>query len=105
MKRILILFLAMALVLGTLGGCASDSGERVENGNENTNENAVETAESEEVVEEKVIFTDSTGRQVEVPSEITKIAVSGPLAQIVLFSLAPDKQRSFLIQIIIICQF
>jgi len=35
-------------------------------------------------------FADSAGRQVEVPAEITKIAPSGPLAQIVLFALAPD---------------
>lgn len=39
---------------------------------------------------ETVTFTDSVGRQVEVPAEITKYVPSGPLAQIVLFSLAPD---------------
>ena len=38
-----------------------------------------------------VMFTDSTGRTVEVPKNIERIAVSGPLAQIVLFALAPDK--------------
>lgn len=37
------------------------------------------------------VFTDSTGRQVEVPAQIDKVALSGPLAQIVLFSLCPDK--------------
>lgn len=42
-------------------------------------------------VPETRTFTDSTGRTVEIPYEITKIAVSGPLAQIVLFALAPDK--------------
>lgn len=36
-------------------------------------------------------FTDSVGRSVEIPANITKIAVSGPLAQIVLFALAPDE--------------
>lgn len=35
-------------------------------------------------------FTDSTGRTVTVPYEITKIAVSGPMSQIFLFALAPD---------------
>ena len=79
MKRILILFLAMALVIGTLGGCASNNGETV-----------VESS-SESQEETTIMFTDSTKREVEVPAEITKIAVSGPLAQIVLFSLAPDK--------------
>ena len=37
-----------------------------------------------------VIFTDSAGRQVEVPAEISRIVPSGPMAQIALFALAPD---------------
>lgn len=37
------------------------------------------------------IFTDSLGRSVEVPINITKVALSGPLTQIVLFALCPDK--------------
>ena len=36
-------------------------------------------------------FTDSVGRTVAVPCTIDKVAVSGPLAQIVLFALCPDK--------------
>lgn len=35
-------------------------------------------------------FTDSTGRTVTLPAEITRIAVSGPLTQIAVFALAPD---------------
>lgn len=38
-----------------------------------------------------VLFTDSAGRTVEVPAAIERIAVSGPLAQIVLFALCPEK--------------
>lgn len=37
------------------------------------------------------VFTDSVGREVTVPAQVTKIAVSGPLAQIVVFALAPDE--------------
>ena len=37
------------------------------------------------------VFTDSCGREVTVPADIQKIAVSGPLAQIVVFAIAPDK--------------
>lgn len=37
------------------------------------------------------VFTDSLGREVTLDVNITKIAVSGPLAQIVVFALAPDK--------------
>lgn len=36
-------------------------------------------------------FTDSLGREVEVPAQIDKVALSGPMAQIVLFALCPDK--------------
>ena len=36
------------------------------------------------------IFTDSTGREVTVDQEISKIAVTGPLGQIVVFAIAPD---------------
>lgn len=37
------------------------------------------------------VFTDSVGREVELPARIDKAAVSGPLAQIVLFALCPDR--------------
>ncbi len=40
--------------------------------------------------EETVLFTDDAGREVEVPKDITRIAATGPLAQIVLFALAPE---------------
>ncbi len=38
-----------------------------------------------------IVFTDSTGRSVVLPERIDSIAPSGALAQMVLFSLAPDK--------------
>lgn len=37
------------------------------------------------------VFTDSCGREVTVPTDIQKVAVSGPLAQMVVFAIAPDK--------------
>lgn len=37
------------------------------------------------------VFTDSCGREVAVPADIQKIAVSGPLAQMVVFAIAPDR--------------
>ena len=36
------------------------------------------------------IFTDSTGREVTVPRSITRVAVTGPMTQHVVFALAPD---------------
>lgn len=35
-------------------------------------------------------FTDSLGREVTLPTNLSKIAISGPLAQIVVFAIAPD---------------
>jgi len=40
--------------------------------------------------EESRVFVDSLGREVVVDREITRIAVTAPLAQIVVFALAPD---------------
>ena len=48
-------------------------------------------APTEEPAPATVQFTDSVGRVVELPADITKVAISGPLAQIVLFALCPDK--------------
>lgn len=47
-------------------------------------------SEAQETCQTRV-FTDSVGREVTLPNEITKIAVTGPLAQIVVFSIAPDE--------------
>ena len=65
MKRIVTLILALLLIAAlALTACAQD---------------------------EVRTFTDSLGREVTLPQEITKVAVSGPTAQIVVFALAPDK--------------
>ncbi|MDR2485304.1 MAG: ABC transporter substrate-binding protein [Treponema sp.] len=39
---------------------------------------------------ERVLFTDSAGRQVEIPAKITRITASGSLAQMFLIAIAPD---------------
>lgn len=67
MKRIVALLLAALTLLGLSGTAAADG------------EPAART------------FTDSAGRTVELPAAIDRVAVSGPLAQIVLFALCPDK--------------
>ena len=66
MKKVVILFLVLSLLLC---GC--------------TNANVTTAGETQE-------FTDSTGRTVTLPAEITKIAVSGPLSQIYILPLAGD---------------
>lgn len=66
MKKMISLFLALALLL-----CAC-------------------AAPGETVREERVVFTDSTGRAVEVPAKIDSIAITGPLSQVYIISLAGD---------------
>lgn len=50
-----------------------------------------EQGKEEEKSEGTIKFTDSSGREVEIPSDVQKIAPSGNLAQIMLYSIAPDK--------------
>ena len=73
-KKYLALFLAAVMTALLLGGCAPgvNSAERSEN-------TAVR------------VFTDSVGRNVEVPENIRRVAVSGSMAQMYVFALCPDK--------------
>ena len=70
MKKRIAFTLALSLLL-SLTGCSKSSAP----------------AES---VSETVIFTDDCGREVEVPAEVSRIVATGPLAQIVLYTIAPD---------------
>lgn len=74
MKRIIAIILCMVLVCGllTVSGCSDTS-----------------TAQNMEDVE-TYIFTDSCGREVEIPKNITRVAASGSTAQMVLATIAPD---------------
>ena len=50
-----------------------------------------EPVEPEPVGPETFLFTDSVGREVELPMNIERVAISGSLAQIVVFALCPDR--------------
>lgn len=68
MKKIMIALLMSLLIL--LGGCGQ---------------------QSESMMQERTVaFTDSLGRTVIIPEEITKIAISGPLSQVYILPLAGD---------------
>ena len=67
MKKFVCLLLAAVLLLGTTVCCSAEA-----------------------PAAEKT-FTDSVGREVKLPANIDKVAISGPLAQIVLFALCPNK--------------
>lgn len=78
MKKLLAFTLA-ALVAASALGCAAQTPARTE---------APAPAETALGTRQ---FTDSAGRTVELPAQLDSVAVSGPLAQIVLFALCPDK--------------
>ena len=79
MKKTVSALLTLTLLLALLSACASAA------------KNPAAEAPAAPTLRPIVTFTDSAGRSVDLPADITKIAVSGPLAQIVLFALAPDK--------------
>lgn len=94
-KRITACFLALIFLIGCLA-CAqpqTQQSTQVTASPELTDAPAATDAPAvpEPAAPETVSFTDSIGRTVTVPAKIEKIAVSGPLAQIVLFALCPDK--------------
>ena len=82
MKKRLFAMLLMFAMLLSLTACG---------GQETAQESQVESAQ--ETVEEGLVrsFTDSVGRTVEVPAQIDQVAVSGHMAQPVVFALCPDK--------------
>lgn len=73
-KRMLAGFLAVALMLSSIAGCQPSSEQDQTQG---------ETTETK-------IFTDSTGREVEVPKKIERVAVSGAIASMVILAFAPE---------------
>ena len=87
MKKPLALLLALSL---TLSLCACGGGTAATPTPGASAPAETQPAETDTASETR-IFTDSVGREVELPAQIDKVAVSGPLAQIVLFALCPDK--------------
>ncbi|MBP2097940.1 ABC transporter substrate-binding protein [Enterococcus rivorum] len=78
----LLVVVASLFILTACGGTKTTPSES------SVSESSVKT--NKKVAAEKRIFIDSVGREVEVPKNITKIAPSGPLAQIVLYTSSPD---------------
>ena len=75
-KRLLALVLALAMSLSLFACGQKQQKDKTDDGTQ---------------TETTRVFTDSCGREVTVPADIQKIAVSGPLAQMVVFAIAPDK--------------
>lgn len=75
-KRLLALVLALVMSLSLFACGQKQQKDKTDDGTQ---------------TETTRVFTDSCGREVTVPADIQKIAVSGPLAQIVVFAIAPDR--------------
>lgn len=100
--KLLPLLLALAMVLSLLTACGngtptennqpSEEASAATSSSPTPSESPVQTeaVQTSATESDTVIFTDSAGRQVEVPRHITRIAASGSMAQIVIFALAPD---------------
>ena len=75
-KRLLALVLALVMSLSLFACGQKQQKDKTDDGSQ---------------TETTRVFTDSCGREVKVPTDIQKVAVSGPLAQMVVFAIAPDK--------------
>lgn len=98
--KLLPLALALLLAAALLNGCGgkdsktasgSPSSAASPSATASPSPSPAASAASGAASAETVSFTDSAGRKVDIPKHVQRIAPSGQLAQIVLFSLAPDK--------------
>lgn len=93
MKKHITFLMSTILVAALMTGCSNTS--KNVNAPENTmTSEAVqteETVQSPEETGETRIFTDGCGREVEIPVNITKVAPSGAVAQMIIYAVAPDE--------------
>ena len=94
-KRVLSLLLvfAMLLQLTACGGSSTSETTASQTPEVQTTAASVEeetTVAETEAPREDFVFTDDCGREVTIPGEVTRVVPSGPLAQIILFAIAPE---------------
>ena len=85
----LVLMLSLAGCTQTAPAASSEAGTSAQA--DATAATQADTSAVADTAQETRIFTDSVGRKVELPAQIERVALSGPMAQIVVFSLAPEK--------------
>ena len=102
MKKTITLLLALVMCVSFIAACSNSKAPATDTPTPPPNVDFTPTPTIEatpeatpettpEITEPEFIsFTDSVGRTVEVPSHITRIAPSGPLAQMFLLAIAPD---------------
>ena len=90
MEKWIALLLALVMTFSMVA-CVQQEAAPTEAAAEPPTAAVTEAPATEETTPATRTFTDSVGREVTIDYDIEKIAVSGPLAQQVLFALAPDK--------------
>lgn len=83
--------LAIMLAASLLTACGPSGSEQISANPSPSSTPSVSGSPTSAGAEDTYLFTDSAGRKVQIPKNVEHIAPSGQLAQIVLFSLAPDK--------------
>lgn len=88
-QKMICLMLCFVLML-SLAACGGDSTASASSAA--TESEPAESASVQESAEESTtyIFTDSTGREVELPRNITRVASGGPLANIMIYAVKPE---------------
>jgi iron complex transport system substrate-binding protein len=93
--KVLSLLLVLLLITAIVAGCSGTTVTNTVTTTATTTTTPGSTTQSPTTTTANTpaifTFTDSLGRTAELPTNITKVALSGPLTQIVLFALCPDK--------------
>lgn len=90
MKKTLALLLSLVMVLSAFAGCGQKAPTDTQPPAQPQVSEAPTEAPATAAAAQDRDFTDSCGRTVKVPVEVTKIAISGPLSQIYILPLAGD---------------
>lgn len=96
MKKLVAALLAFLLIVSAIGCSQKTSSQNNPVQSVSQTKSVIPTTSIDE--NETYILTDSCGRKIELPKNIKRIAPSGPLAQIVLYTLCPDKMVGWAIE-------
>ena len=91
MKKTIAALLALVMLLSLAACGTAEPAPAATEAPAVTEEPAATEAPAEEPAAETITFTDSSGREVELPANITKVAPSGPVATMILAAFAPEK--------------
>ena len=90
MKKLISLLLVLAMMFSLIACGTVDADPTVGQTEQSTEAGTEAETQAQVQTPETVVFTDDLGREVELPAAIERIVPTGPLAQIVLYAIAPD---------------